>query len=101
MIKKIIGTVIALFFSLGSATTFAQNPVQKSPKKWNPEAKPSTNQAFYDKKGNAVDIKNLAEVKGKVLYDKKGNAFEIQKGQIIRLQDNRQLQKRVGPAPVA
>ena len=101
MLKKIIGVVIALVFSLGSTTIFAQNQVQSGPKKWNPAAKPSAKQVFYDEKGKVIDLKNLAKIKGKVLYDKKGNAYEIQKGQIIRLQDNRQLQKRVGPAPVA
>ena len=101
MLKKIIGSVIALVFSLGTTTVFAQNSAQKTPKKWNPAAKPNAQQVFYNEKGKVVDIKNLTKIKGKVLYDKKGNAYEIQKGQIIRLQDNRQLKKRIGPAPVA
>jgi hypothetical protein len=101
MLKKIISVVMALLFSLGVTAAFAKNSVKSGPKKWDPFDKPTGKQALYDEQGNAVDVKNLAEIKGKILYDKKGNAFELQKGKIIRFEKNKKLHKRIGPGPVA
>lgn len=101
MLKKIIAVLMTLFFSLGLTTAFAKNQGQKSTKKWNPDTKPAAKQTFYDEKGNTVDIKNMSKIKNKTLYDKKGNAYELKNGKMLQLGKEKQLQKRIGPAPVA
>ncbi|HGY11077.1 MAG TPA: hypothetical protein ENK36_01765 [Desulfobacterales bacterium] len=101
MLKKIMAVLMTLFFSLGLTTAVAKTQGQKSVKKWNPETKPATKQTFYDEKGNTVDIKNVSKIKDKTLYDKKGNAYELKNGKMLQLGKEKQLQKRIGPGPVA
>lgn len=101
MLKKIIAVLMTLFFSLGLTTAFAKNKGQKGAKKWNPAAKPNAPQTFYDEKGNTVDMKNMSKIKNKTLYDKKGNAYELKNGKMLQLGKKKQLQKRIGPGPVA
>jgi hypothetical protein len=106
--KKIAAVFMSLLFSLAASLGMAQTSTKTSSKKWDPTDKPAALKGenkipavLYNEKGELVDLENKEALAGVTLHDEEGNNYQVQKGQIIKLDPKRAIQKRVGPGIVA